>query len=50
MAFATAALLALYQTRPGRGRVLPIEAILIMEPPVFWARRAGMKCLDDCIW
>jgi hypothetical protein len=31
--FATAALLALYQTRPGLGRVAPIDAILITEPP-----------------
>ena len=31
--FVTAALLALYQTNPGRGLVAPIEAILMMEPP-----------------
>ena len=47
VAFATAALLALYQTRPGRGRVAPIEAILIMLPPSPWLMRVGMMCLDD---
>jgi len=48
VAFATAALLALYQTRPGLGRVAPIEAMLIMEPPSPWLMSVGMKCLDDC--
>jgi hypothetical protein len=33
VAFATAALLALYQTRPGLGREAPMDAILIIEPP-----------------
>lgn len=45
--FATAALLALYQTSPGRGRVAPMLAMLIMEPPSPWLIRFGIKCRDD---
>lgn len=30
---ATAPLLALYHTRPGRGRMAPMLATLMMEPP-----------------
>lgn len=47
VALATAALLALYHTRPGRGLVAPIEAILIIEPPSPWLMRLGMKWRDD---
>ena len=48
VAFATAALLALYQTRPGRGRVAPMEAMFIMEPPSPWLIRLGIKWREDC--
>lgn len=47
VAFATAALLALYQTRPGRGRVAPMLAMLIIEPPSPWFIMLGMKWRDD---
>lgn len=47
VAFATAALEALYHTSPGRGRVAPIEAMLIIEPPSPWLMRVGMKCRED---
>jgi hypothetical protein len=47
VALATAALEELYQTNPGRGRVAPMEAMLIMVPPSPWLMRVGMKCLDD---
>src|SRR2546430_1368004 len=33
VAFATAPFDALYHTKPGRGRVAPMLAILMMEPP-----------------
>jgi hypothetical protein len=39
----TAALLALYHTRPGLGLVAPMEAMLMMEPPSPWLMRFGMK-------
>jgi hypothetical protein len=47
VALLTAALLELYQTRPGRGRVAPVEAMLIMLPPSPWLMSVGMKCRDD---
>lgn len=33
LTFQTAPLELLYHTRPGRGRVAPMEAILIIDPP-----------------
>ena len=47
VAFATAALLALYQTSPGRGLVAPMDAMLIIEPPVPWLMRLGTKWRTD---
>ena len=45
--FVTAALLALYQTSPGRGRVAPIEAILITEPPPPCLMSVGMTTAEQ---
>ena len=42
LTFPTAPLELLYHTRPGRGLVAPMEAILIMEPPRFCSSMWGM--------
>lgn len=47
VALVTAALLALYHTNPGRGLVAPIEAMLINEPPVPWARNCGIIACEE---
>ena len=42
LTFHTAPLELLYQTNPGRGRVAPTEAILMIDPPLFCSRSLGI--------
>ena len=43
----TAALLELYQTSPGRGRVAPMDAILMIEPPFPCLMSVGMTIAEQ---
>jgi hypothetical protein len=43
----TAALLALYQTSPGRGRVAPMDAIFMMDPPVPCSISVGITIAEQ---
>lgn len=47
LTFVTAALLALYHTSPGRGRVAPMEAMLMMDPPRPCFRNWGIITCDE---
>lgn len=39
----TAPLVALYQTNPGRGRLAPVEEMLITDPPWPCSMRRGVR-------
>lgn len=43
--FVTAPLEALYHTRPGRGRLAPVEEMLIIDPPFPCSTRRGITIL-----
>jgi hypothetical protein len=45
--FVTAALLALYQTSPGRGRFAPMEAMLMIDPPFPCLMSSGMTTAEQ---